>query len=153
MAKLNCPKCPDFDGFAMCTSQPLSKVASYEWCRKYLEGLEEVNGTITLSTDLFLRLLRKAYSDAYYGAIHMEFMRDIKDVEYPLEIHIDDTPNQRNQVYQVMIKKLIIRSSVLLLFGIIESILAVQNMELVEFCKTTALIVLIFLIVIVFIES
>ena len=20
MAKLNCPKCPDFDGFAMCTS-------------------------------------------------------------------------------------------------------------------------------------
>ena len=27
MAKLNCPKCPDFDGFAMCTSQPLSKVA------------------------------------------------------------------------------------------------------------------------------
>lgn len=39
MAKLNCPKCPDFDGFAMCTSQ--SKVASYEWCRKYLEGLEE----------------------------------------------------------------------------------------------------------------
>lgn len=89
MAKLNCPKCPDFDGFAMCTSQPLSKVASYEWCRKYLEGLEEVNGT--LSTDLFLRLLRKAYSDAYYGAIHMEFMRDIKDVEYPLEIHIDDT--------------------------------------------------------------
>lgn len=36
MAKLNCP---DFDGFAMCTSQPLSKVAS--WCRKYLEGLEE----------------------------------------------------------------------------------------------------------------
>lgn len=153
MAKLNCPKCPDFDGFAMCTSQPLSKVASYEWCRKYLEGLEEVNGTITLSTDLFLRLLRKAYSDAYYGAIHMEFMRDIKDVEYPLEIHIDDTPNQRNQVYQVMIKKLIIRSSVLLLFGIIESILAVQNMELVEFCKTTALIVLIFLIVIFFIEA
>ena len=66
MAKLNCPKCPDFDGFAMCTSQPLSKVASYEWCRKYLEGLEEVNGTITLSTDLFLRLLRKAYSDAKY---------------------------------------------------------------------------------------
>ena len=75
----------------MCTSQPLSKVASYEWCRKYLEGLEEVNGT--LSTDLFLRLLRKAYSDAYYG--HMEFMRDIKDVEYPLEIHIDDTPQIR----------------------------------------------------------
>lgn len=73
MAKLNCP---DFDGFAMCTSQPLPKVASYEWCRKYLEGLEEVNGTITLSTDLFLRLLRKAYSDAYYGAIHMEGRHD-----------------------------------------------------------------------------
>lgn len=52
-----------------------------------------------------------------------------------------------------MIKKLIIRSSVLLLFGIIESILAVQNMEFVEFCKTTALIVFIFLVVIVFIES
>lgn len=43
-----------------------------------------------------------------------------------------------------MIKKLIIRSSVLLLFGIIESILAVQNMELVEFCKTTALITYLF---------
>ena len=26
MAKLKCPECPDFDGFAMCTSQPLSKV-------------------------------------------------------------------------------------------------------------------------------
>lgn len=91
MAKLNCPKCPDFDGFAMCTSQPTAKVASYEWCCKYLEGLEEVNGTITLSTSLFLKLLRKAYSDAYYGAIHMEFMRDIKDVEYPLEVDIDDT--------------------------------------------------------------
>ena len=91
MAKLNSPKCPDFDGFAMCSSQPMAKVASYEWCRKYLEGLEEVNGTITLSTNLFLGLLRKAYSDAYYGAIHMEFMRDIKDVEYPLEVDIDDT--------------------------------------------------------------
>lgn len=87
MAKLNCPKCPDFDGFAMCTSQPLSKVASYEWCRKYLEGLEEVNGTITLSTNLFLGLLRKAY----YGATHMEFMRDIKDKDYPLHVDIDDT--------------------------------------------------------------
>ena len=73
---------------AMCTSQPLSKVASYEWCRKYLEGLEEVNGTITLSTSLFLGLLRKAYLDAYYGATHMEFMRD-KD--YPLHVDIDDT--------------------------------------------------------------
>ena len=91
MAKLNCPKCPDFDGFAMCTSQPLAKVASYEWCCKYLDGLEEVNGTITLSTDLFLRLLRIAYSDAYYGAIQMEFMRDIKELEYPLNIHVDDT--------------------------------------------------------------
>ena len=71
---------------AMCTSQPLSKVASYEWCRKYLEGLEEVNGT--LSTSLFLGLLRKAYLDAYYEATHMEFMRD-KD--YPLHVDIDDT--------------------------------------------------------------
>lgn len=91
MAKLKCPKCPDFDGFAMCNSQPTAKVASYEWCRKYLEGLEEVNDTITLSTNLFLWLLRKAYSDAYYGAIHMEFRRDIKNVEYPLDIHINDT--------------------------------------------------------------
>lgn len=91
MAKLKCPRCPDFDGFATCASQPTAKVASYEWCRKYLEGLEEVNGTITLSTDLFLGLLRKAYSDAYYGATHMEFMRDIKNVEYPLDIHTDDT--------------------------------------------------------------
>lgn len=91
MAKLNCPKCPDFDGFTMCTSQPLSKVASYEWCRKYLEGLEEVNGTITLSTSLFLGLLRKAYLDAYYGATRIEFNRDIKDKDYPLHIDIDDT--------------------------------------------------------------
>lgn len=67
MAKLNCPKCPD------------------------LEGLEEVNGTITLSTNLFLGLLRKAYLDAYYGATHMEFMRDIKDKDYPLYVDIDDT--------------------------------------------------------------
>ena len=48
--------------------------------------------------------------------------------------------------------KLIIRSSILLLFGIIESILAMQNMELGEFYKVTALIALIFLMVIVFIE-
>ena len=52
-----------------------------------------------------------------------------------------------------MTKKLIIRSSVLLLFGIIESILAVQNMGLNEFCKTMALMVFIFLVVEVFIES
>lgn len=91
MAELKCPKCPDFDGFAMCTLQPTAKVASYEWCRKYLEGLEEVNGTITLSTDLFLKLLRKAYSDAYYGATRMEFNRDIKDKDYPLQVDIDDT--------------------------------------------------------------
>ena len=91
MAKLKCPECPDFDGFAMCTSQPLAKVASYEWCRKYLEGLEEVNGTITLSTNLFLKLLRKAYSDAYYGAIRMEFNRDIENKYYPLSVRVDDT--------------------------------------------------------------
>ena len=52
-----------------------------------------------------------------------------------------------------MIKKLIIISGSLLLFGIIESVLAVQNMELIEFCKMTALIALIFLTIIVFIES
>ena len=91
MTKLKCPECSDFDGFAMCTSQPTAKVASYEWCRKYLDGLEVVNGTITLSTSLFLKLLRKAYSDAYYGAIHMEFNRDIKGKDYPLSIRIDDT--------------------------------------------------------------
>ena len=90
MAQLKYPTCPDFDGFAMCSSQPLAKVASYEWCHKYLDELEEVNGTITLSTDLFLRLLRKDYSDAYYGAIQVEFMKDIKEMEYPLDIHIDD---------------------------------------------------------------
>lgn len=84
-------ECLDFDGFAMCTPQPTAKVASYEWCRKYLEGLEEVNGTITLSTNLFLKLLRKAYSDAYYGATRMEFNRDIKGEDYPLDIHVDDT--------------------------------------------------------------
>ena len=48
--------------------------------------------------------------------------------------------------------KLIIRSSILLLFGIIESVLAMQNMELGEFYKVTALTALIFLMVIVFIE-
>ena len=68
-----------------------AKVASYEWCRKYLEGLEEVNGTITLSTNLFLKLLRKAYSDAYYGAIRMEFNRDIENKYYPLSVRVDDT--------------------------------------------------------------
>ena len=52
-----------------------------------------------------------------------------------------------------MIKKLIIISGGLLLFGIIESVLAMQNMELYEFYKVTALIVLIFLIIIVLIES
>lgn len=86
MAKL---RCPDFDGFAICTSQPTAKVASYEWCRKYLEGLEEVNGT--LSTNLFLGLLRKAYLDAYYGATRMEFNRDIKNKDYPLSIDLRDT--------------------------------------------------------------
>ena len=91
MAKLKCPICPDYDGFVMSMTQPLGRVASYEWCRKYLEGLEEVNGTITLSTDLFLKLLRKAYSDAYYGATRMEFNRDIKDKDYPLQVDIDDT--------------------------------------------------------------
>ena len=91
MAKLKCPKCPDFNSFAMCTLQPLSKVASYEWCRKYLEGLEEVNGTITLSTSLFLGLLRKAYLDAYYGATRIEFNRNIGDKDYPLHVDIDDT--------------------------------------------------------------
>lgn len=91
MAKLNCPKCPDFDGFAMCTSQPLYKVASYEWCRKYLDGLEVINDTITLSTKLFLNIVRKAYLDAYDGATRMEFNRDIKDKDYPLHIDIDDT--------------------------------------------------------------
>lgn len=90
MAELKCPECPDFDGFCMSNSQPLSKVAPYEWCRKYLEGLETVNDTITLSTNLFLRIIRKAYSDAYNGAIRMEFNRDIKDIDYPLNIHLND---------------------------------------------------------------
>ena len=91
MAKLKCPKCPDFDGFAMCTSQPLSRVAPYEWCRKYLDGLEEVNDTITLSTGLFLSIVRNAYSDAYNGATRIEFNRDIGDKDYPLHVNIDDT--------------------------------------------------------------
>lgn len=90
MAKLKCPECPDFDGFVMSTSQPTAKVAPYEWCRKYLEGLEEVNGTITLSTGLFLSIIRKAYSDAYNGAIRMEFNRDIRNKDYPLSIHLND---------------------------------------------------------------
>ena len=52
-----------------------------------------------------------------------------------------------------MIKKLITISSGLLLFGIIESVLAMQNMELTEFCKVTTIIVIIFLIIIVFMVS
>lgn len=52
-----------------------------------------------------------------------------------------------------MIKKLITISSGLLLFGIIESVLAMQDMELTEFCKVTTLIVIIFLIIIVFMVS
>lgn len=52
-----------------------------------------------------------------------------------------------------MIKKLIIISGGLLLFGIIESVLAMQNMELEEFCKMTALMVFIFLMIIVFMVS
>ena len=52
-----------------------------------------------------------------------------------------------------MIKKLITISGGLLLFGIIESVLAMQNMELTEFCKVTTLIVIIFLIIIVLMVS
>jgi hypothetical protein len=55
MTKLKCLICPD--GFVMSMTQPLGRVASYEWCRKYLEGLEEVNGTITLSTGEFLSIV------------------------------------------------------------------------------------------------
>lgn len=51
-----------------------------------------------------------------------------------------------------MIKKLITISGSLLLFGIIESVLAVQNMEIDDFCKTTVLIALTFLIVMVLME-
>ena len=91
MTKLKCPICPDYDGFVMSITQPLGRVASYEWCRKYLEGLEEVNGTITLSTGEFLSIVRKAYLDAYHGATRMEFNKDIKDRDYPLSIRIDDT--------------------------------------------------------------
>lgn len=91
MAKLYFPTCPDFDGFVMCSSQPIAKVASYEWCRKYLDGLEEVNDTITLSTKLFLNIIRKAYSDAYNGATRMEFERYIHNKEYPFEIDVSDT--------------------------------------------------------------
>lgn len=90
MAKLKCPICPDYDGFVMSMTQPLFKVAPYEWCRKYLEGLEEVNGTITLSTEEFLYIVRRAYSDAYRGATRMEFNRDIKDIDYPLTVRVDD---------------------------------------------------------------
>lgn len=90
MAKLKCPICPDYDGFVMSMTQPLSKVAPYEWCRKYLEGLEVVNGTITLSIEDFLYIVRKAYSDAYRGATRMEFNRDIKNKDYPLSIDIRD---------------------------------------------------------------
>ena len=48
-----------------------------------------------------------------------------------------------------MIKKLITISSGLLLFGIIESVLAMQTMELDEFYKVTALIVFVFLFIII----
>lgn len=50
-----------------------------------------------------------------------------------------------------MIKhKLIILTCFLLVIGIIESVLAMQTMELDEFYKVTALIVFIFLFIIVF---
>ena len=90
MAKVHFPKCPDFDGFAMCSLQPIAKVASYEWCRKYLDGLEEVNGTITVSTELFLSIIRQAYLDAYHTKEHMDFERYINNKEYPYEIDVSD---------------------------------------------------------------
>ena len=90
MAKLKCPKCPEFDGFCMSSSQPLFRVAPYEWCRKNLDGLEVVNDTISLSAGLFLSIVRKAYSDAYNGAIRMEFNRDLKGKDYPLSIDLRD---------------------------------------------------------------
>lgn len=89
MAELKCPECPDYDGFCMSSSQPLSKVAPYEWCRKYLDGLEVVNDTITLSTGLFLNIVRKAYSDAIMA--RMEFNRDLKGKNYPLNIDLRDS--------------------------------------------------------------
>ena len=32
----------------------------------------------------------RAYSDAYRGATRMEFNRDIKDIDYPLTVRVDD---------------------------------------------------------------
>lgn len=71
MVKLYCPKCPGFDGVIHSTQQSLTKVASYEWCRKHLEGLEECNNVISMPSDLFLALIRKAYVDGYDGAQNM----------------------------------------------------------------------------------
>lgn len=73
MAKLNCPKCPDFDGFAMCTSQPLSKVASYEWCRKYLEGFH-----LHVKTDIILYLSQDQCRMRTQQLIYLMSLRKIK---------------------------------------------------------------------------
>lgn len=62
MAKLKYPICPDFDDFAMCTSQPIARVASYEWCRKYLEGLEEAK---KLTYDEIMTIISREFCGKY----------------------------------------------------------------------------------------
>lgn len=94
MAKLYCPKCPDFDGFVSSTNQAIGKVAAYEWCQKYLTDLEESNDTVTLSTSLFLSIIRKAYMDAHYSAQKLEFDSWAHRKEYPLNLRTDDSKDE-----------------------------------------------------------
>ena len=94
MAKLYCPKCPDFDGFTSSSYQAIEKVAAYEWCRKYLTDLEESNDTITLSTSMLLSIIRKAYMDAYYGAQKLEFDSWVQHKEYPSNLRTDNSNDE-----------------------------------------------------------
>lgn len=98
MAKLYCPVCPDFNGFTSCSHQALEEVAAYEWCRKYLVDLEETNDTITLSSSLFLSLIRKAYTDAFYGARQLEFNSWSQHKDYPLQVGVIGSENELEEL-------------------------------------------------------
>ena len=80
MAKLNSPECPDFDGFAMCSSQPIAKVASYEWCRKYLEGLEEVNEKVKIAT--ILQTEEQTYMETLLEKLKIDNRQKILNIDW-----------------------------------------------------------------------
>lgn len=98
MAKLYCPPCPYFDGVISCSHHALDEVAAYEWCRKYLADLEETNDTITLSSSLFLSLIRKAYTDAFNGARQLEFDSWNRHKDYPLQVRAIGSENELEEL-------------------------------------------------------